>query len=202
MDDGAGTPRSSPVTRRVVTQRRRRPLRVGIALVAAGIATTVLGGILLTGSQAAQVLAPADRAEVPDPLRFDAEARRYSVVLLPDAVGIPFLADPVAQMTCTVTLSDDTEIELRGSRQGVRTDTSAGTSIGDFEAVAGPTRIDCGFTGDPETSRYYVAVAPQRRALERGAVIALATGIGAALVGVGLVIIGLRGRAVVVPTDP
>lgn len=201
MSDTHGSAAPATVTRRVVTERRRRPLMVGAVLIALGLALTVIGGLVMTGSQAAQVLAPADRAEVPDPLRFDATERRYSVVLLPDAVGIPFLADPVAEMTCIVTRSDGTEVELRGSRQGVRTDTSAGTSIGDFKAVAGPTQIDCGFNRNPETSRYYVAVAPQRRTLERGALITMVAGIVTAMIGAGLLYVGYRGRAVVVPTQ-
>lgn len=194
---------TQPVKRRVVTQRRRRPFIAGIWLVAAGVAVTIVGSLLVLGNQAVQVLAAEDRASVSTPLRFEAEEGSYVVLLLPTTVGGGQISgDPVAQLTCDVALADGTTALLRGSRQATSIETSAGETVGSFDAVAGPTTVTCDFEGSPDTYGYLVAVAPQRNVLNVLGLVALVGGILAVLAGAVLIVIGVRGRAVIEPATP
>jgi len=193
---------TQPVGRRVVTERRQRPFRIGVWLAVAGVAATVLGSVLLIGHQAVQVLAAEDRTSIPDPLRFEASDGAYAVLLLPPALGDTIAGDAVAQLTCDVELANGSTTVLRGSRQGQSLETSAGESVGSFEAVAGPTTVRCDFIGSPDTLGYFVAVAPQRKSVEVVGLIAVVGGILAVLAGAGLIYVGLRGRAVIQPITP
>jgi len=193
---------TQPVRRRVVTQRRRRPFIAGIRLAVAGVALTIVGSLLLFGNQAVQVLAAEDRASVSTPLRFEAEEGSYVVLLLPTTVSGGLMGNPVAQLTCDVALADGTTALLRGSRQSSSIETSAGETVGSFDAVAGSTTVTCDFKGSPDTFGYFVAVAPQRNALNVVGVVALVGGILAMLAGVILIVIGVRGRAVIQPATP
>lgn len=137
---------TKPIRRRVVTQRRRRPFIAGIWLAVAGVALTIVGSLLLFGNQAVQVLAAEDRASVSTPLRFEAEEGSYVVLLLPTTVSGGLIGNPVAQLTCDVALADGTTALLRGSRQSSSIETSAGETVGSFDAVAGSTTVTCDFT--------------------------------------------------------
>lgn len=193
---------TQPIRRRVVTQRRRRPFIAGIWLATAGVAVTIVGSLLLVGNQAMQVLAAEDRASVPSPLRFEAEEGSYVVLLLPTTVsGGTIAGDPVAQLTCDVALADGTTALLRGSRQSSSVETSAGETVGSFDAVAGPTTVTCDFTGSPDVFGYFVAVAPQRNVLNVVGVVALVSGILALVAGAAFIVIGVRGRAVIQSAD-
>jgi len=194
---------TEPVTRRVVTERRHRPFRAGVWLAAAGLVVTIVGALLLFGNQTVQVLGAEDRASVPDPLQFEAQDRGYVVLLLPTTVaGGQIAGDPVAQLTCDVALADGTTALLRGSRQTSSAETSAGETVGAFDAVAGPTTVTCDFEGSPDTFGYFVAVAPQRNVVNLVSVAAMVAGILALLGGAALIVIGVRGRAVIQPITP
>lgn len=193
------TAMNQPVRRRVVTERRRRPLMIGIWLAGAGLAVTIIAGLLLAGNQAVQVLAAEDRATVPDPLTFEAQDSSYAVLLLPTTIGIPFMGNPVAALTCDVDLADGTTAVLRGARQATSIETGAGETVGSFDAVPGPTTVTCDFTGSPDTSGYFVAVAAQRSVPDLVAFGGVALGIVAMIVGAILIGKGIRGRAVIRP---
>lgn len=175
---------------------------IGIWLAGAGLAVTIVAGLLLAGNQAVQVLAAEDRATVPDPLTFQAQDSAYVVLLLPTTIGIPFMGNPIAELTCDVNLADGATAVLRGARQATLIETSLGETVGSFDAVAGPTTVTCDFSGSPDTSGYFVAVAAQRSALNLVGIAGLAIGVVAMIVGAVLIVIGIRGRALIQPITP
>jgi len=191
--DDTPTPR-----RRIQTERRARPFRWGIGSCAAGLIILVLGGVVLNGTQAAQVIGADDRAEIPDELRFDAEARRYAIVLIrnPAAFGVP--GDPVAALGCAVTLADGTTELVRGSRQAISLETDVGESVAVFDAIEGDTTIACEFTNSSNPELYFVAIAPDRRSWALVAYAMFAAALILVAVGAGLIVFGVRGRMVVV----
>ena len=193
---------NQPVRRRVVTERRRRPLLIGLWLSVGGLVLTVVAALLLSGNQAIQVAAADDRASVPDPLQFEAQDGTYVILLLPTTIGIPALPNPIAELTCDVELADGEEAVVDGSRQASSLETSVGETVGTFDAVAGPTTVICDFRGSPDTSGYFVAVAEQRSALNLIGIVGLVAGILAMCIGAGLIFIGVRGRTVIQPIKP
>ncbi len=184
--------------RRIQTERRTRPFRWGIGSCAAGLILLVLGGLVLDATQAAQVIGATDRAEIPDELRFDAEARRYAIVLIrnPAAFGVP--GDPVAALSCAVTLADGTTDLVTGNRQAISLETDVGESVGVFDAIEGETTIACEFTNSANPELYFVAVAPDRASWAIAAFAMFVAGLVLIAVGIGLIIVGVRGRMVVV----
>lgn len=90
--------------------RRRRSLVLGQWLTLFGVLALVVGGFVLAGNQAAQVLAADDRAQVPDPMRFEAEDARYTVILLPSPLGAGVPGDPVAGLACDVVRAGPTTV--------------------------------------------------------------------------------------------
>jgi hypothetical protein len=192
------TGESSTSRRRIQTERRERPFRWGIVACVVGLIVVVSGGLALNATQAAQVIGAGDRAEIPDELRFDAEARRYAIVLIrdPAAFGVP--GDPVANLRCTVTLADGTTDLVEGNRQAISLETEVGESVGAFDGVEGDTTIACVFANSSNPELYYVAVAPDRASWAIAAYVMIAAGLLMSGIGVALVIIGVRGRMVIV----
>lgn len=188
---------SDPATRpRVVTERRQRPLRWGIALVGVGVGAVVVGAALLTGSQALQAVDASARAEIPTPLEFDADGDEYAILLLPETIALGPIPDPVTRLECEVGRADGTSEVIVGRRQGVRLETSIGETVGTFTAPDGPTTVRCDFIGSPQTSGYFVAVAPARRSLAYGALSLACLGVLAMAAGASSMVVGFRGRAV------
>lgn len=192
-------PPHTPVRARIVTRRRERPFRWGIGLAVGGLLAVIVGGVVLAGGQAIQIAAASDRAEIPQPLVFNAEARTYEIVLLADParIALPYFPDAVARLRCDVELADGSADRFGGG-QTVRVETSFGTSIGSFDAAPGPTTVVCGFPGEPDTSNHFVAVAPRRTVLATGGLALLGVGLAAMGLGVVLIVVGVRGRAVAV----
>jgi hypothetical protein len=188
-----------PATRRVVrTERRQGPFRAGVILCVAGLAALVAGGLLLTGTQAAEVLGATGRAEVGSPITFDAEARRYALVYVRGELDSEqFIERAVTNLTCTVTAEDGSTQTVRGSRQTTASETEFGSSIGSFDAVAGRTEVLCTWIQDPGGLLQNYAVAPQRTAAEIASYVLLGLGVLLGVIGAVLLVIGIRGRAVI-----
>jgi hypothetical protein len=144
-----------------------------------------------------EVAAPVGRAEVGDTIEFAAEARSYSLVFIRGELDTEEYRDrAVAALECVVGLSDGTTIEVLGRRQLASSTSSFGSSIGDFDAVAGSTRVTCTFTRDPGGVVQNYAVAPNRAGAKIASWVLLGVGGVIAVVGVWLIVVGLRGRAV------
>jgi hypothetical protein len=191
---------SAPVAgprKRITTERRQTPFRAGIGMCIAGLVVLLAGGALAYGAQATQILAATERAELPADMSFDADARRYAIVLLRELPGSESIDRLVARTACDVTLADGSRVEVSGARPNGSIETDLGTSIGRFDAEAGPTRVVCSFDDTVVRTGYFVAVAPERNSIR--IVSYILTGIGLAVIAAGviLVIIGVRGRTVI-----
>jgi hypothetical protein len=190
---------SPTATRRVVrNERRQGPLRAGLVLCVVGLGSLVGGGLLLTGTQAAEVLAATGRAEVGSPITFDAEARRYALVFIRgEADTEQFIERAVTNLTCAVTAEDGSTQTVKGSRQANADETSFGASIGSFDAAAGRTEVLCTWIRDPGGILQNYAVAPERTAAKIASYVLLGLGVLLGIIGAVLLIIGFRGRTVI-----
>lgn len=175
--------------------RRRRSLVLGLWLTLLGVVGLVVGGFVLAGNQAAQVLAAADRAQVPDPLRFEAEDARYTVILLPSPLGVGVPGDAVAGLACDVVRADGSTVRIRGSRQGLSVETGVGATVGSFDAVAGPTTVTCDFVVGSNSSGYFVSVAEQRPGVTAIGLVGMVGGGLVLALGIVLTVLGARSRA-------
>jgi hypothetical protein len=137
-------------------------------------------------------------AEVGTPITFDAEDRSYVVVFIRGEFDDAFYREKaVANMRCDVTSADGVSVTVDGSSQGVASDTDFGSSVGTFDAVAGPTTVACAFVRDPGGLLQNYAVAPERKGAKIAAYVLVGLGSVVTMIGVRFVITGLRGRSVV-----
>ena len=154
--------------------------------------------MLLTGTQAAEVLAASGRAAVGSPISFDAEARTYALIFIRGELDTEqFIDRAITNLTCTVTAEDGSTQTVRGSQQATATETAAGASIGTFDAKAGRTVVLCTWIQDPGGVLQNYAVAPERTAAKVASYILVGLGILLGLAGAVMVVVGIRGRAVV-----
>lgn len=186
----------APGRNRITQERRLRPLVGGIVAAVLGLGVLVTGGSVLSANQAVQVLGAADRTEVPGLMSFDAEARSYAVIFLPHPLTEPAF-DPVVALVCDVTLADGSTKVVRGARQTVEVTGLGGTSVGSFDAVAGPTEVACRFGDRTAPSGYFVAVAPEREGVALVGYVLVGFGLAALGAGVVAIVVGVRGRTVV-----
>lgn len=193
------TDAAAPRTKRVVrTERRERPFKIGLWLTGVGAMTFMVGALLFVILGGAEVLAAVDRAEVGTPITFDAEDRTYVVVFIRGEFDDAFYREKaVANMRCDVTTADGVSVTVDGSTQGVASETDFGSSVGTFDAVAGPTTVACAFVRDPGGLLQNYAVAPERKGAKIAAYVLVGLGSVVTMIGVRFVITGLRGRSVV-----
>jgi hypothetical protein len=197
---------SGAATRRVVvTERRERPLRVGIILAVLGV-LCFLGGILTSVVvDNAEVLVAIDRAEVGSPISFDAENRSYSLVYIRGELDTEDYRDrAVANLECVITDASGGVQTVEGRSQAVYSTSTLGSSIGTFDAVAGPTTVLCEFIRDPGGFLQNYALAPNRAAAKIVAWVVMGLGVFVGTIGGLLIGVGMRGRVVVtrVPVTP
>lgn len=177
---------TEPAVRFVRSEPRWPLIRRGAAVAAVGLALLILGAMLFGGRDALALAAPAARGTIPGEVRFTARDGRYAILLNRLSPTGPPSSAAVAATTCTVGSSDESSLELRGSRQTSSTESSFGLSIGSFDGVAGPTTVACEYTTSLRgRSRFVVA--------RRGSTVSVAI---AALIGGGL-LVGLAGAGLV-----
>ncbi|WP_436796054.1 hypothetical protein [Actinospongicola halichondriae] len=190
---------SPPPTLRVRTERRRHPLRIGIAIGAFGLFGLVAGAVITWTNQALQVAAPVARVALPSSTTFEAEDRGYVIVLdrvsSASRLGIT-KADPVVDVRCSIARADGSTVVVDGSRSTVRTDTDLGTSVGRFEASQGTTTVECDWARLPSAA-YRFVIAPERQGLVVAGMAGVIGGIAMLLLAIPFLWIGIRGRAVV-----
>lgn len=166
-------------------------------LMLVGIVLTAGGGLTLALSQTAQVAFAADRAEIPEPLTFEAKEGRYRILLLADPLAIqtPFQNDAEAYFLCEVARADGTAETIDTGSQFMRTETDLGIQLGEFDAVAGPSSVTCRWKDARDSQFYYYSVAPASSIVTTAGAIVLAIGVTALLPAVWL---SFRARAHVV----
>lgn len=190
---------AAPRTKRVVrTERRDRPFKIGLWVTGTGVMIFVAGVLLFTVLAGAEVLGAVDRAQVGNPITFDAEDRTYVVVFIRGEFDESnYREKAVANMRCDVTTADGASVTVDGSSQTVKSESDFGSSVGSFDAVAGPTTVDCDFVRDPGGLLQNYAVAPKRQGAQIVSWVLLGLGALVTLVGVRFIITGLRGQSVV-----
>ena len=194
------TPPPTP-TRRIVTVRRERSLRWGWGAVGLGIVLVVIGMFVGFGSQALQVAAAKGRAQVGNPITFDAAAgKTYAITLIPEPTTGDFVEDRIGQLGCTVEHPDGETEDLDVRSAEVRTSTSIGIFATDFEGRGGSTTVRCEWERGDLGSFY--AVARTHTATRYIGTGALVGGIALGLVGVALVIRGYQGKPELQDIDP
>lgn len=193
------TDSAAPRTKRVVrTERRERPFKIGLWLAGVGVALFIAGMLLFTVLGAAEILGAVDRAAVGTPITFEAEDRTYAVVFIRGELDESnYRERAVANMRCDVTTADGASLTVDGSSQAVASETDFGSSVGTFDAVAGPTTVRCDFVRDPGGLLQNYAVAPERQGAKIASWVLLGLGALVTLVGVGFVITGVRGQSVI-----
>ncbi|MCO5332156.1 MAG: hypothetical protein M9961_18970 [Ilumatobacteraceae bacterium] len=173
-----------------------RPLKIGIGLAVAGVAMLVSGGVLLNVAQAVAVI-EGSKAEVGNAIEFEAEDVTYTLVLVrADRYNAEAMDRAVTAITCTVQFADGTSATVDGSSQFSADSTDAASSIGTFDAVAGPATVVCSSSRPSELIANIYALAKERTALLYTSYGLMAAGLLAAGIAVWLIIIGARGRTV------
>ncbi|HWJ98518.1 MAG TPA: hypothetical protein VNQ33_10190 [Acidimicrobiales bacterium] len=195
-DTDPPSPESATVpvpTRRIVTVRNERTLRLGWAAVGIGIVLVVIGAAVGFGSQALQVAAAKGRAKVGNPVTFDADdGTTYAITLIPEPTTGDFVEDRISQLGCEVRHPDGTTESLDPSSAEVRTSNSIGVFATDFEGRGGSTTVLCEWERGDLGSFY--AVARTHRATRYIGTGALVAGIVIGIGGVGALVRGYRGR--------
>ena len=193
-------------TRRVVrTERLRKPLIAGGVLGVVGLIAALVGGAILYLAQGAEVLAAIGRADVGDPIAFDADDGSYALVFMP---SIPnndgFRRVAMSNLVCDIAGPDGSAQTVRGSRQATALETNFGWSIGSFDAVPGPNEVRCSFARNVGGNLRMYAVAPERAGAKSVASALTTGGLAVGLAGVAMIVYGWRGRSIVehVPIDP
>lgn len=181
-------------TRRIVTVRNQRAIRGGWLAVLAGIVLVVIGAAIGFGSQALQVAAAKGRAQVGNPITFDAEdGTTYAITLIPEPTTGDFVEDRISQLGCEVDHPTGEPESLDASSAEIRTSNSIGIFAADFEGRGGETTVRCEWEGPSDLGSFY-AVAKTHRATRYLGTGALVGGIVIGLLGVGALVRGYRGR--------
>lgn len=196
-----GEPLGADPTRRVVTVRNWRRIKVGIAIAALALVVLLVGALLQVGVIGSQVLRPTARGDVGETVSFEAEARRYDLILVrPDTVIFDEFERIVGRTECQITLGDGSAATVDGGRQAISTETGLGATIGWFDAVAGPTTVRCDNNSVEGVLIGGYTVAESR---ERLTVLSLAMIVGGILLGIAAALVinsGVRGKAVMTNT--
>lgn len=188
-------PVTPPVpTRRIVTVRNTRAIGIGWMLILVGVVLVVIGAAVGFGSQALQLAAAEGRAQVGNPVTFDAEdGATYAITVIPEPTTGDFVEDRISQLACEVRHPKGEPQTLDPSSADVRTSNSLGVFATDFEGRSGETTVLCTWEGPSDLGSYY-AVAKTHRATRYVGTGALVGGIVIGLVGVALLVRGYRGR--------
>jgi hypothetical protein len=196
-----GSPAAPVPSRRIVTVRRQRPLRLGIAGVVVGLIALCTGAVLVSGEQAVQVATAEGRARVGNPVTFDAAEREYAITLTPDPLLGQLTEDRIGQLDCAVEHPDGTTEDLDASSAAVRTSTSVGTFAASFDGRGGPTTVSCDWRGAGATGGSY-SVGRSQRAVQVVGIVALVAGVVLLIAGSWAMVIGYRGRPEVQELSP
>lgn len=132
-------------------KRRWGLVIVGIIVAVIGLITLIVGAVAGLVEQTRSSLDPEAESRAPGSLVFDADDDTYIV----SVEGERYVSDSsaAANVVCTVTLADGRTLELDGGSQGISEETANIATVGNFDAVAGPTTIAC---TSPDDIRFFV----------------------------------------------
>lgn len=130
---------------------------IGIGSGVLSIVLLVIGFVVLEVEHSIQSSRPAATDTMPGTVRFDAEDRRYSVLLRGGN-------DDSNRARCDITRSDGTRAKIRGDIQVIALESGAGETVGEFQAKDGPTVVACRWA-ERDARRLELVVAPQEEKL-------------------------------------
>ncbi len=199
--DPGPAPTTPAPTRRIVTVRNTRALRLGWVGIGVGVVLVVIGATVGWGSQALQVATAEGRAQVGNPIRFDADdGTTYAITVIPEPTTGDFVEDRISQLGCTVEHPDGTTQTLNPSAASVRTSTSVGVFAADFDGRGGATTVTCAWERGDLGSFY--AVAKTHRVTRYIGTGVLVGGILIGLAGVSALVVGYRGKPELQAIEP
>jgi hypothetical protein len=187
------SPPAAVPSRRIVTERRDRPFRIGIWCAIVGLLLLVVGAIAFSAQQTIRTVG-GDKAFLGSAVTFDADQRSYDILgIRPPTVADDVFDTAVANITCEVTLADGTQLTVDHDDVSLATSTDIGVLITRFDAVPGPTTVLCDWERRPISGAAY-SVATSHRLFEFISLGVIGMGILVGLVGSYLIAIGVRGR--------
>ena len=189
-----------PPSLRVTTERRRRPFIAGLVCAVGGLVITLAGAVVTWSTQALEVATAEGRAQVGNPIEFDAQDRTYGLILITDLTFAGGDREPVQALDCSVLQPDGSVDEVDTGSQAVRVESDTGTEIGSFHGQDGATTVTCSWSDGRNPIGYFYSVAPTHERAELVANILLIAVVLIMGVGVVLLIIGIRGRSVTTRT--
>jgi len=158
------------------------PIIFGVLAILFAIVVLVVGVLIYAVNSAVSVLDADAESRLPVAhMELHAEDARYDIFLAGSAANELEALDTV----CTITLADGEVQEVRGDRQAVG-ETGTIDSVGSFEAVEGPTEVDC----EAEDADARIYVDRHRGGVELAAWITVGAGVLLLVAGVGLVLLG------------
>lgn len=189
--------------RRVTTVRNVRRIKFGVGLAVIALVLVVVGALLQVGALGSQVLDPTARGDIGETVTFEAEARRYDLILNRTELDlIDVVERAVARTVCDLTLADGSTATVRGSRQVISTDTGLGASIGYFDAVAGTTTVRCDHNVSTGVLLGGYTVAESKQSLTVASLVMILTGVLIGIAASMVIVSGAKGKAVMVDTPP
>jgi len=167
-------------------RRRRRGSWIawGILIAVGALVVTIGAGVAILVDKTASAIDPEAEARTPGTARLDADEATYEILLVRSRRDTS--AASAGNVVCTVELADERTITVDGSHQTVGTDAGNTSTIGSFDAVAGPTAVTCDARGGEV--RFVV---DKVSSVGRIANWVLAGGIAGLLAGAGLVLGGI-----------
>jgi hypothetical protein len=121
-----------------------RPFLPAVKVLALALVVVIGAAVLLWLGGATQQVANEGRAKIPGTVAFDADVRRYEILISPRiGGGRPTAEDLAGRVDCTVTQPGGETVAIDGARVTSRTTTDFGTTIGRFDGKGGPTSVAC-----------------------------------------------------------
>jgi hypothetical protein len=133
-----------------------------VKVFALALAVLVGAAVMLWLNGATQQVANEGRAKIPGTISFDADVRRYEILISPRiGGGRPTAEELAGRVDCTVTQPEGQAVEIDGARVGSRTTTDFGTTVGRFDGKGGRTSVACRWsnsaTARSASNRFLVA---------------------------------------------
>lgn len=159
----------------------------GIVVAGIGLLTLVGGAGAGAIEQTRSSADPIAESRTPRPLVFDATDETYLVSITGERFGAD--VSIVSNTVCTVERADGSSLELDGAIQAIGETTGNIAKVGSFQGVPGATTVTC--TSSSDEVRFIVDTESD---LHRLGTIALVVGFVIAIIGTGLILLGVFTR--------
>lgn len=170
----------------VAPRRKRRVWMIWVGALGAtlGLLALIGGAVALGISRAASSIDPVAEAITPGTASFDAESDTYEIFVVNGRRAADFRDS--ASFECVVALADGRSLTIDGDVQDVSTDVGNTQSVGSFDAVPGPTSVQCDAKGG--NVKFIV---DDEGTVAKIALIVVFVGVGILLLGIGILLLGI-----------